>query len=95
MFWPVERDQTDINGTGERFDLVGAFRNQNLYPNLPSSDHKAVWLDVEIAPVPELLIRHELNMSTVRPGLVEGLCFDKLSTNGLANKPGRINKPGP
>ena len=38
-----------------------------------------------------LLIRHELNMSTVRPEPVEGLCFDRLSTNGLANKPGRIN----
>ena len=32
-----------------------------------------------------------LNMNTVRPELVEGLCFDKLSTNGRVNKPGRVN----
>jgi hypothetical protein len=30
-------------------------------------------------------------MNTVHPELVEGLCFDKLSTNGVADKPGRIN----
>jgi hypothetical protein len=30
-------------------------------------------------------------MSTVRPEPVEGLCFDGLSTNELANKSGRIN----
>ena len=30
-------------------------------------------------------------MSSVRPELVEGLCFDRLSTNELANKSGRIN----
>ena len=42
-------------------------------------------------------------MNTVRPEpfdfaqdrLVEGLCFDRLSTNGLANKPGRVNKQPP
>ncbi len=38
-----------------------------------------------------ILIRHELNMSTVRPEPVEGLCFDRLSTNELADKSGRIN----
>ena len=53
VFWPVDSNQTDTNNTGELFDLVGTFRNQNLYANLPSSDHKAVWVDVEIAPVPE------------------------------------------
>ena len=38
-----------------------------------------------------LLIRHELNMITVRPEPVEGLCFDRLSTNESADKSGRIN----
>ncbi|MDP2110729.1 MAG: hypothetical protein Q8N48_07735, partial [Thiobacillus sp.] len=38
-----------------------------------------------------LLIRHELNMTTVRPEPVEGLCFDRLSTNELTDKSGRIN----
>ncbi len=38
-----------------------------------------------------LLIRRELNMTTVRPEPVEGLCFDRLSTNELANKSSRIN----
>jgi hypothetical protein len=50
-------------------------------------------------PHTQLLILHELNMSTVRPEPVEacpepaewGLCFDKLSTNELANKSGWIN----
>jgi len=41
---------------------------------------------------PIILIRRELNMSTVRPEPVEGLCFDGLSTNELANESGRINK---
>ena len=30
-------------------------------------------------------------MNPVRSEPVEGLCFDWLSMNGLANKPGRIN----
>ncbi|MDP2109477.1 MAG: hypothetical protein Q8J94_01430 [Thiobacillus sp.] len=38
-----------------------------------------------------LLIRHELNMTTVRPEPVEELCFDRLSTNELTDKSGRIN----
>jgi 3-phytase/alkaline phosphatase D len=53
VFWPTDSDQTNTNNTGELFDLVGTFNNQNLFSGLPSSDHKAVWLDVEIAPVPE------------------------------------------
>lgn len=53
VFWPVDGDQTDENNTGELFDLVGTFRKPNLYANLPSSDHKAVWVDVAINPVPE------------------------------------------
>jgi hypothetical protein len=32
------------------------------------------------------------NMSTVRAELVEAQPFDRLRANGLANKPGRINK---
>ncbi|MDP2111831.1 MAG: hypothetical protein Q8N48_02380, partial [Thiobacillus sp.] len=41
-----------------------------------------------------LLIRHELNMTTVRPEPVEGLCFDRLGTNELTDKSGRINSVG-
>lgn len=53
VFWPVDPQTGDINNTGDEFDLVGTFRNQNLYANFPSSDHKAVWVDVSIAAVPE------------------------------------------
>lgn len=53
VFWPVDPQTGDVNHTGDVFDLVGTFRNQNLYANFPSSDHKAVWVDVDIAPVPE------------------------------------------
>ena len=31
---------------------MGNFRDQNLYANYPSSDHKAVWVDVYM-PIPE------------------------------------------
>ena len=41
------------NTTGDVYDLVGNFRDQNLYANYPSSDHKAVWVDVTISAVPE------------------------------------------
>jgi hypothetical protein len=44
VFWPT-RDDAD-------FALVGTFRNQNLYANYPTSDHKAVWIDVYV-PIPE------------------------------------------
>ncbi len=53
VFWPVDSDTASNNNTGELFDLVGTYRDQNLYANLPSSDHKAVWVDVNITPVPE------------------------------------------
>lgn len=53
VFWPVDPQTGDTNNTGDVFDLVGTFRNQSLYANYPSSDHKAVWVDVEIAAVPE------------------------------------------
>ncbi len=53
VFWPVDSNPTDRNNTGELFDLVGTFNNVGLFSGLPSSDHKAVWVDVEIAPVPE------------------------------------------
>ncbi|MDN5751846.1 MAG: endonuclease/exonuclease/phosphatase family protein [Nitrosospira sp.] len=53
VFWPVDPQTGDTNNTGDVFDLVGTFRNQNLYANFPSSDHKLVWVDVEIAPIPE------------------------------------------
>ena len=45
VFWPTRGDPN--------FPLVGTFGNQNLYAGMPSSDHKAVWLDVNIAAVPE------------------------------------------
>ena len=53
IFWPVDPDTSVPNTTGELFDLVGTFRDPNLYANLASSDHKAVWVDVQIAAVPE------------------------------------------
>lgn len=53
MFWPTDEVQGDSNDSGALFDLVGTFRNQNLYANFPSSDHKAVWVDVQVAAVPE------------------------------------------
>ncbi len=52
VYWPVDPDVNAPNTTGDEFDLVGTFRDQNLYANLPSSDHKAVWVDVSV-PVPE------------------------------------------
>jgi hypothetical protein len=45
IYWPTRSDA--------EFPLVGTFNNQNLFSGLPTSDHKAVWVDVEIAPIPE------------------------------------------
>ena len=53
IFWPVDPDTGVTNNTGDLFDLVGTFRDPNLYANLASSDHKAVWVDVSITAVPE------------------------------------------
>lgn len=53
IFWPADPDRSAPNTTGDEYDLVGNFRDQGLYANYPSSDHKAVWVDVRIAPVPE------------------------------------------
>ncbi len=53
IFWPVDPDTGVANTTGDLFDLVGTFRDPNLYANLASSDHKAVWVDVSISAVPE------------------------------------------
>jgi len=52
IFWPADPDRNAPNTTGELYDLVGNFRDQNLYANFPSSDHKAVWVDVHM-PIPE------------------------------------------
>jgi hypothetical protein len=52
VFWPTDGNQSDTNNTGETFDLVGTYNNVGLYAGLPSSDHKAVWVDVSV-PVPE------------------------------------------
>jgi hypothetical protein len=45
VFWPMRSDAN--------FALVGTFNNPNLFSGFPTSDHKAVWVDVEIAPIPE------------------------------------------
>jgi len=52
VFWPVDSNTADGNTSGELFDLVGQFNKPGLYSGLPSSDHKAVWIDVAV-PVPE------------------------------------------
>ncbi|MBP6095131.1 MAG: endonuclease/exonuclease/phosphatase family protein [Methyloversatilis sp.] len=53
IFWPVDPDRNAPNTTGDVYDLVGNFRDQGLYANYPSSDHKAVWVDVTVVPEPE------------------------------------------
>ena len=53
IFWPVDSNTGVANTTGELFDLVGTYNNPGLYAGLPSSDHKAVWVDVQVAAVPE------------------------------------------
>lgn len=53
IFWPADPDRSAPNTTGDEYDLVGNFRDQNLYANHPSSDHKAVWVDVTVVPEPE------------------------------------------
>ncbi|MBS3964663.1 MAG: endonuclease/exonuclease/phosphatase family protein [Methylomonas sp.] len=47
VFWPTHQDPN--------FPLVGTFRNLNLFANFPTSDHKAVYADVKIVPVPGAL----------------------------------------
>jgi len=44
VFWP---ENTDPN-----FPLVGTFNSSNPFAGFPSSDHRAVWVDVAV-PVPE------------------------------------------
>jgi Endonuclease/Exonuclease/phosphatase family/PEP-CTERM motif len=44
VFWPTRNDAD--------FALVGTFGNQNLYAGFPTSDHKAVWVDVTVVPEP-------------------------------------------
>jgi 3-phytase/alkaline phosphatase D len=53
VFWPTDGDQTDLNNTGALFDLVGTYGNPGLYAGYPSSDHKLVWADIQVSPVPE------------------------------------------
>lgn len=53
VFWPVDPDTATANNTGDLYDLVGSFNNPGLYAGLPSSDHKAVWVDVQVVPEPE------------------------------------------
>jgi hypothetical protein len=51
IFWPADDDRRAPNTSGHVADLVGAFRDQALYANFPSSDHKAVWLDLRLPPL--------------------------------------------
>jgi len=51
IFWPADDDRRAPNTSGHVGDLVGAFRDQALYANFPSSDHKAVWLDLRLPPL--------------------------------------------
>lgn len=44
VFWPTRADPN--------FPLVGTFGNLNLFSGFPTSDHKAVFVDVNVAPVP-------------------------------------------
>lgn len=51
VFWPAE---TNPDGsTNPLWPLVGRFGQPNLYAGFPTSDHKAVWIDLEIQPIPE------------------------------------------
>jgi 3-phytase/alkaline phosphatase D len=51
VFWPADNDRLAPNTSGHVFDLVGTFRDPGLYANFPTSDHKAVWIDLRLPPV--------------------------------------------
>lgn len=51
--WPVDPDRSAPNTTGDLYDPDGNFRDTNLFANYPHSDHKVVWVDVQISAVPE------------------------------------------
>ena len=53
VFWPTDEVQGDSNDTGALFDLVGTSATRTSTPDFPSSDHKAVWVDVQVAAVPD------------------------------------------
>lgn len=44
VFWPTRQDS--------RFALVGTFNKPNLYASFASSDHRAVWVDVNVVAPP-------------------------------------------
>jgi hypothetical protein len=44
VFWPTPSDAD--------YALVGSFGNQALYAGFPTSDHKALWVDVTLVPEP-------------------------------------------
>jgi 3-phytase/alkaline phosphatase D len=46
VFWPTSTDP--------EFPLVGTYGNPNLYAGFPSSDHRAVWVDITIVPEPDV-----------------------------------------
>lgn len=79
IFWPADPDRAAPNTTGDAYDLVGNFRDQNLYANYPSSDHKAVWVDVQVAAIPE-------------PGSWALLTAGLLAVGGIARRAGRMQR---
>jgi 3-phytase/alkaline phosphatase D len=48
VFWPTS-DSID-------FPLVGTFGNPNLFSGFPTSDHRAVWVDVNVVPEPAAVV---------------------------------------
>ncbi len=50
VFWPADPDRRAPNTTGHVFDLVGTFKDVDLFAGFPSSDHRAVWLDLRMPP---------------------------------------------
>lgn len=52
IFWPADPDRRAPNTTGDLFDLVGTFGDVGLFGGFPSSDHRAVWVDVQVNAVP-------------------------------------------
>jgi 3-phytase/alkaline phosphatase D len=48
VFWPTSNIPD--------FPLVGTFGNPNLFAGFPTSDHKAVWVDVNVVPEPATLV---------------------------------------
>ena len=52
VFWPSDPDRRAPNTSGHVFDLVGTFRDVDLFAGMPTSDHRAVWLDLRVPGAP-------------------------------------------